>query len=714
MTAGAAAPSTRSESADRLSDTLPRVTGLGKAVIRPPPGYDPSDPLGKRKKKEAPEHQGGSASRPAWSSMPPPKVPPKSLRDDRRDRPRGKPRRKGRRSGRIEMIMDDVRVDTRRRRRTRRSAQKKASPQPKAQKRRIQVDQSISVAQLAHEMSVKASQLIKELIGLGQPATINEVLDFETAKLVASAFEYDIVDVAFHEQQHMIQLDEDNDQREIRPVIVTIMGHVDHGKTTLLDKIRRTNVVAGEAGGITQHISAYQVEHDGDLITFIDTPGHAAFTEMRARGANLTDIVVLVVAADDGVMPQTIECINHTRAANVPMIVAVNKCDKPGVKPEIIRQRIMEHGLVPEEYGGDTQVVDISALTGEGIPDLLDAIKLQAELYEFKANSNRHAEGIVLEARLERGRGPVAVLVLKDGTLKRGDRIVAGTAFGRVRAMMDFNGRSIKKAGPSTPVEIMGLNEVPTAGDIFTVVGSDKDAKALSLHRAEEARKQAFGKRHKVTLEDLFQRAGEQETRTLNLVVKADVHGTVGAIESALGELEVEGVSLKILHSGVGAISESDITLAGAYGAVVIGFNVRPDPKARKAAEQQGVDIRKYRVIYELVDEVERAMTGLLEPIIQEKYFGTAEVRDTFSIPKVGTIAGCYVSDGRVARNARVRLTRDGTIVWEGRMSSLRRFKDDVREVQKGLECGIGLDGFNDVKIGDSIECFNLEKIARG
>ncbi len=703
-----------------LSDQRPPQSrdkfALGKAVVKPPPGYDPNDPLGSRQRAKEAAEASVRATRgsetPDWRQGERDKPPPPQ-EDPRRQR-RGRPRRKPRRAGRVEMVMDDMPREARRRRRTRRSGVKRASPQPKAQKRRIQLDNEISVGSLAKEMSLKAAQVIRVLMGMGQPARINDMLDFDTAQLVAAEFQYDVVDIGFKEEEHMIQVDqaEEEEAAQPRPPVVTMMGHVDHGKTSLLDYIRSTKIAAGEAGGITQHIGAYQVEHEGQLISFIDTPGHAAFTEMRARGANATDIVILVVAADDGVMPQTVESINHTRAAGVPIVVAINKCDKRGVKPDLVRQRLMDHNLVPEEYGGETLMVDVSAITGAGISDLLDAVMLQSEMAELTANPDRHGEGVVLESRLEKGRGPVALVVVQQGTLSRGDSIVVGCTSGRVRAMSDFRGKKLKIAGPATPVEIMGLGEVPVAGDNFTVVENDKAARALAEHRAETQRRSTVTRREKVTFEDLFSRMQQGEAEVLNLVVKADVQGSVEALKGSLDKLDVEGAELKVLHDAVGAISESDITLASAYGAVVVGFNIRPDPKARKAAERHGVDIRTYTVIYELLDDIRAAMVGLLAPVIEENYEGTAEVRNLFQIPKAGTVAGCYVQDGRILRNAGARLVRDGVPVWEGKLASLRRFKDDVREVQTGFECGIGLEAYNDIKVGDLIEVFSKVEVA--
>ncbi len=707
--AGTAAPGT-------TPTGKPRFDGLGAAVVKPPPGYDPNDPLGSRRRAreaaEASVRATRSTEGPRWTAPTPGAE--EGKKDAKTDRTRGRPRRKPRRAGRVEMLMDDMPSTVRRKRRTRRAGPKKASPQAKAIKRRVQVDGDITVGQLAKSLSVKAGQVIQVLMGLGQAARINDIIDLDTAQLVAADFDFEVVDVTFKEEEHMIQIETaaDDGDKEPRPAVITIMGHVDHGKTSLLDYIRKAKVAAGEAGGITQHISAYQFQHEGELVTFIDTPGHAAFTEMRARGANATDIVILVVAADDGVMPQTIESINHTRAADVPIVVAINKCDKKGVNPAVVRQRLLEHDLVPEEFGGDTLMVDVSAITGQGIPELLDAVTLQAEMLELGANADRHAEGIVLEARLEKGRGPVATIIVQKGTLKRSDSIVVGTTHGRIRALTDFRGKKLKKAGPSTPVEIMGLDDVPVAGDHFTVVGNDKAAKALAEHRFEAVRQGNLTRRQKLTFEELLSQAQGAEIKNLNLVVKADVQGSLEALKGSLDRLQVEGVQLKVLHDGVGAISESDITLASTYGAVVVGFSIRPDPKARRAAEQQGVEIKTYKVIYELLDDIRAAMVGMLSPIVQEEYLGTAEVRATFNVPKVGTVAGCYVQDGHILRSGLARLVRDGVEVWEGKLASLKRFKDDVREVQSGFECGLGLEGFNDIKVGDTIQVFRKIEVA--
>ena len=608
--------------------------------------------------------------------------------------------------------MDGMPRGRRGRRGKKASGPKKLSPQAKAIKRRVEVQGTITVAQLAHAMSAKAGQLIKTLIGMGQMATVNDVLDFDTATLVAAEFEFEVVNASFQEEKLMIDIEDDPENMDARPPVVTIMSHVDHGKTTLLDTIRRANVASGEAGGITQHISSYQVEHNGEPITFIDTPGHAAFTAMRARGAQVTDIVVLVVAADDGVMPQTVEVINHAKSADVEIIVAVNKCDKPDARPERVRQEMMQYGLVAEEFGGETMFVNVSAMTGAGVEDLLEAINLAAELGDYQANSDRHAEGTVLEARLERGKGPVAIVLIQAGTLNRGDHFVVGTSWGRIRALTDHRGKKIKTAGPSDPVEIMGISEVPMAGDSFVVVGTDKDAKTLAEHRLEEARQSSLGQHKRMTLEELMKRGSAEEKVTLNLIVKADVGGSLEALKASFASIDVEGTEIKILHDGVGAVSESDVTLAHTNQGVIIAFNVRPDANARRIIDGFGVEVRTYKVIYEAIEEVELALKGLLGPEIREVVQGTAEIRQTFSVPKVGTIAGCFVLTGKIARSHTIRLLRQSKIIWEGRLGSLRRFKDDVREVAVGYECGMNLDGYNDLKVGDVIEAYTNEEVS--
>lgn len=583
---------------------------------------------------------------------------------------------------------------------------------------KIVVGDKITVQELANRMQVEGSEVIKKLIELGVMASLNQEIESDLAILVAEEFGIEAeVGAESSEKRELETILEDTpddpDQLEPRPPVITVMGHVDHGKTSLLDAIRHTNVTATEAGGITQHIGAYQVEVDGKKITFLDTPGHEAFTAMRARGAKVTDIAVLVVAADDGVMPQTIEAINHAKAAEVPIIVAINKIDKPQANPDLVKQQLAEHGLVPEEWGGDTICVPVSAKTGEGLDQLLEMILLVAEMEELKANPNRPARGTVIEAKLDRGRGPVATVLIQKGTLEVGDYVIAGTAHGRVRAMLDFKGRRIKKATPSTPVEILGLSEVPNPGDSLVVCQDEKLARQIVEERLEQRRQQELVTREKVTLDDLFKQIQQGKVKELKLIVKADVQGSVEALVQALTKLSTEEVKINIIHSGVGAITETDVMLASASNGLIIGFNVRPDSNAKKAAEQQRVEIRLYNVIYEVIDDIKAAMEGMLEPEYREVILGRSEVRDVFHIPKVGTVAGCYVSEGKVVKNARVRVIRDGVVIYEGSIASLKRFKDDVREVPQGYECGIGLDKFQDFKKGDILEDYYIEEVKR-
>lgn len=595
--------------------------------------------------------------------------------------------------------------------------QKQAS-QPKKEKElpsKITYTDSLTVAELAKKLHREPSEIIKKLFMLGVIATINQVLEEDAIELIASEYG---VEVEKQESVDITDLEvyftpDEEDQLEERPPVVTIMGHVDHGKTTLLDSIRNTKVTEGEAGGITQHIGAYQVVVNGKKITFLDTPGHAAFTTMRARGAQVTDITVLVVAADDGVMPQTIEAINHAKAANVPIIVAVNKMDKPTANPDRVMQELTEHGLVPEDWGGDTIFVPISALKGEGIDNLLEMILLVSEVEELKANPNRNALGTVIEAQLDKGRGPVATLLVQNGTLRVGDPIVVGNTFGRVRAMVNDLGRRVKEAGPSTPVEITGLNEVPQAGDRFVVFDDEKTARQVGEARAQIAIQAQRNEKTRVSLDTLFEQMKQGEMKELNVIIKADVQGSVEALAAALQKIEVEGVNIKIIHTAVGAINESDITLAAASNAIIIGFNVRPDANAKRAAEAEKVDIRLHRIIYKVIEEIESAMKGMLDPEFEEKVIGQAEVRQTFKVSRIGTIAGSYVTEGKITRDSGIRLIRDGVVVFEGEIDTLKRYKDDVREVSQGYECGITIKNFNDIKEGDIIEAFIMEEVER-
>ncbi len=578
--------------------------------------------------------------------------------------------------------------------------------------------ESLSVAELAKKLHREPSEIIKKLFMLGVMATINQELDKDAIELICADYgvvaeeeiRVDITDL----ETHFEQTEEVNEaDLSERPPVVTIMGHVDHGKTTLLDSIRNTKVTAGEAGGITQHIGAYQVTEGDKKISFLDTPGHAAFTTMRARGAKVTDLTILVVAADDGVMPQTVEAINHAKAAEVPIIVAVNKMDKPSANPDRVMQELTEHGLVPEAWGGETIFVPISALKGEGIDTLLEMILLVAEVGELKANPNRLALGTVIEAQLDKGRGSVATLLVQDGTLKVGDPIVVGHTFGRVRAMVNDKGRRVKEAGPSTPVEITGLNEVPQAGDRFVVFEDEKTARQVGETRAMSAIQAQRSEKQRVTLDNLFEQMSQGEMKELNLIVKADVQGTVEAMAASLMKIDVEGVNVKIIHTGAGAITESDISLAAASNAIVIGFNVRPDINAKRAAEEEGVDIRLHRIIYKVIEEIEQAMKGMLDPEFVEKIIGQAEVRQTIKVSKVGTIAGSYVTEGKVTRDSGVRVIRDNVVIFEGELDTLKRFKDEVKEVAKGYECGITITNFNDIKEGDIIEAYIMEEVKR-
>ncbi len=586
----------------------------------------------------------------------------------------------------------------------------------KAIKRVIRISDSITVGELAKRMGVKANELIAELMRQGSMVTINHPLDYESAAILASEFHYEVENIAFDEESilEVVQAsgdEESSEDREIRPPVVTIMGHVDHGKTSLLDAIRAANVTEGEAGGITQHIGAYDVEIDGGKITFLDTPGHEAFTAMRARGAGVTDIVILVVAADDGVMPQTKEAINHSKAAGVPIIVAINKIDKPEANPDRVKQELTEFELVPEDWGGDTIYVEVSAKQKLNLDTLLEMILLQAEVLELKANPTKRAKGSIVEARLDKGRGPVATVLVQDGTLKIGDSIVAGQHFGRVRSMTAANGKQVKEAGPSFPVEVTGLGGVPDAGDTFHAVENEKAAKDVAQHRQSKQREIDLAKSSKVSLDQLFARMQEGVVEELPVIIKADVQGSVEAVRDALEKLSTAACRLNVIHTGVGGVSESDVTLATASNAIILGFNVRPEAKAKTLAENEKVDIRLYSVIYDAVNDVRDAMEGLLAPTLKEKELGRVEIRETFHVSRVGTIAGCYVLDGKILRNAQTRLVRDNVVVWEGKLNSLKRFKDDVREVASGYECGIGLENYNDIKVGDILEVFEMEEV---
>ncbi|GIZ53783.1 translation initiation factor IF-2 [Noviherbaspirillum aridicola] len=581
--------------------------------------------------------------------------------------------------------------------------------------RDVHVPETITVAELAHKMAVKASEVIKQLMKLGQMVTINQVLDQETAMIVVEEMGHKALAAKLDDPEAMLEETGEHADAELLPraPVVTVMGHVDHGKTSLLDSIRRAKVAAGEAGGITQHIGAYHVETPRGIITFLDTPGHEAFTAMRARGAKATDIVILVVAADDGVMPQTKEAIAHAKAAGVPIVVAINKIDKQGANPDRVKQELVAEQVVPEEYGGDSPFIEVSAKTGQGIDDLLENVLLQAEVLELRAPVDTLAKGLVIEAKLDKGRGPVATVLVQSGTLKRGDVVLAGSSYGRVRAMLDENGKTIATAGPSIPVEIQGLTEVPAAGEEVMVMADERKAREIALFRQGKFRDVKLAKQQAAKLENMFEQMGEGEVKNLPLIIKADVQGSQEAIVHAMQKLSTNEVRVQVVHAAVGGISESDVNLAVASKAVIIGFNVRADASARKLAETSGIDIRYYNIIYDAVDEIKAAMSGMLAPEKREAALGLVEIRQVFHVSKVGSIAGCYVLDGLVRRGASVRLLRDNVVLWTGELDSLKRFKDDVKEVKAGFECGLSLKNFNDIKEGDQLEVFEVQEVAR-
>jgi len=582
---------------------------------------------------------------------------------------------------------------------------------PKAIKRRIRVPEFVTVAELAKAMGTKGVDLIKNLMGQGITANVNRPLDFETAAVVADDFGYELELDSFQEEQLIAEAEDRPEDLMQRPPVVTIMGHVDHGKTSLLDYIRQSNIIGGESGGITQHIGAYYVEADRGDIVFLDTPGHEAFTAMRARGASITDLIILVVAADDGVMPQTKEAINHARAANIPILVAINKIDKAGANSEKVMRELADLDLAPEEWGGETIFGQVSAKTGDGIDELLSLILLQSEMLELKGNPSKTARGSVVEAKLDRSKGPVATVLIRNGTLKQSEFFICGEHYGRVRAMHNHKGKKLLSGGPSVPVEVYGISGVPMAGDEFIVVKDEKTAKQVIDNRRERSRKQTVTKRGLVSLEDLFERIKEGEVKELNIVLKTDVQGSLEALNESLVKQSTEEVKLNVLHSATGAISESDVMLASASGAIIIGFNVRANPRVSGIAEKEKVDIRYYNVIYDAINDIRLAMTGLLEPVFKEEIIGRADIKEIFRIPKVGAIAGCQVTDGHVERNVNARLLRDDVVVFDGKIGSLRRFKEDVREVQSGYECGIGLENFDDIKPGDVFEVYRMKQL---
>ncbi|MFO7963896.1 MAG: translation initiation factor IF-2 [Desulfobacterales bacterium] len=582
---------------------------------------------------------------------------------------------------------------------------------PKAIKRRIKIDETIVLSDLAKRMGIKASEIIKKLMGMGVMTTVNQPIEFDTAALVAAEFDYEVEKASF-EEESIIRIESDDPEKLVsRPPVVTVMGHVDHGKTSLLDVIRKTSVTEQEAGGITQHIGAYHVTTERGRLVFLDTPGHEAFTAMRSRGASVTDIVILVVAADDGVMPQTLEAINHSKAADVPIIVAVNKIDKSNADPDRVLRGLSESGLTPEDWGGDTIFVRVSAKTGEGIDDLLEMVLLQAELMELKANPDKLASGHVVEAKLDSGRGAVATVLVQDGTLHSGDPVVCGMHYGKIRALVDDRGNQVKTAGPSMPVEIIGLTGVPNAGDEFVALADEKNAKQVSSYRIQKQRSRELSKTNRLSLENLFEQMQEGEVQDLNIILKADVHGSIEALKDSLVKLSNEEVKINIVHSATGAIAESDVSLAAVSDAIIIGFNVRPNAKVQALAAEENVDIRFYDIIYNVIKDVQDAIVGMMASTFEERILGTAEVREVFHVPKVGAVAGSYVTNGKMQRGQKARLIREGIVLYDGRIGSLRRFKDDVREVQSGFECGIGIEKYNDIKVGDIIECYYMEEI---
>lgn len=579
----------------------------------------------------------------------------------------------------------------------------------------LEIQNTITVKEFAEKLGAQTNEVIKQLMFLGVMAAINQEIDFATAEKLGEKFNVLVVkqeESLVNDEDEFFEEENEDDILAKRPPVVTVMGHVDHGKTSLLDAIRKTKVTESEAGGITQHIGAYMVNVHGEEITFLDTPGHEAFTAMRARGAQITDVVILVVAADDGIMPQTKEAINHCKAAGVPMVVAINKMDKPGANIDRVKQELTEHGLLAEDWGGDTVCVPVSAKTKEGIDNLLEMIVLSAEMLELKATAQRNAKGTVIEAKLDKGRGPVASLLVQNGTLKVGDSIIVGTTYGRIRAMFDYNGKKIKSAGPSVPVEILGLSEVPAAGDKFNVVKDEKTARNMADSR-KEAQRNEYLSSHKVSLEDLYSQIQEGKVKEISIIAKADVQGTIQALAQSLEKLSTDEVKVRVIHGAVGAITETDVSLAAASNALIIGFNVRPNENAIAAAEKEAVNIKTYRIIYDAIDDVKAAMVGMLDPEYKEVVLGTAQVRQVYKISNVGTVAGCYVTNGKILRNAQVRIVRDGIVILESTLSTLKRFKDDVKEVASGYECGITVEKFNDIKEGDIIEAFHMEEIKK-
>jgi len=695
-----------------------------KIIQMPEPSPEPE----KAPEPEAPSAPAGPAATGADTKAPPP---PESEAEAKKRSKRKKPdeEEKQRKAGkpksafrRKEVVQGDALYDKSfgRGKKTRKKGkqvaphpaeQKTQQTTPKAIKRRIKVDETIVIADLAKRMGIKANELIKTLMNMGMMVTVNQTIDFDTANLVAQEFGFEVERASFEEETVLKTEADSPEQMVARPAVVTIMGHVDHGKTSLLDVIRRTKVTEGEAGGITQHIGAYSVELDSGEIVFLDTPGHEAFTSMRARGAQVTDLVILVVAADDGVMPQTLEAIDHARAAGVPIIVAVNKIDKNNAEPDRIKREIAEKNLVPEDWGGDTIFVNVSAKQQIGIDDLLEMIVLQSEVLELQANPNKLARGHVIESKMDTGRGPVATLLVQEGTLKTGDAVVCGMYYGKIRAMYNDRGQQVQSAGPSYPVEIVGLSGVPMAGDEFVSLSTEKDAKQISENRLHKQRSKELARSSRMSLDKLYEKMMEGEVKDLNIIIKADVQGSIEALKDSLTKLSTEEVKISTVHSAVGPIHESDVSLAAVSNAIILGFNVRPSAKVVKMAEEENVDIRYYDVIYNAIKDIKDAMVGLMESKYEEKILGRAEVREVFHVPGVGNIAGCYVTDGKIQRNQNIRLIRDGIVTFDGKIGTLKRYKDDVKEVTHNYECGIRIENYNDIKVGDVLENYYLEEI---
>ncbi|NMP21831.1 translation initiation factor IF-2 [Sulfobacillus harzensis] len=693
------------------------------------PSGRPNAPMGNRPSGPRPggARPGGPGPRPQSGGRPggPPRgnrplavpPPPTTTRPNKDQNRRGGPNRE-RRSSFDEKRgnrnwMDDERYGNKRKKNHKSQERRQEVAMPPVQ-RRVVISGPIVVKDLAEQLGAKATDLIKRLIALGVMVGVNNELDKETAVIVATEMGAQVEERASVEEREEILLQGDEDREhelQERPPVVTVMGHVDHGKTSLLDKIRSTRVTASEAGGITQHIGASVIDWNGRSIVFLDTPGHEAFTAMRARGAQVTDVAVLVVAANDGVMPQTIEAINHAKAANVPIVVAINKIDLPDVNPERVRTELTEHGLVAEEWGGDTMMVPVSAHTGEGLDKLLESILLQADIMELKANPNRAASGTIIEAQLDRGRGPVATVLVSRGTLRVGDVFLSGSVYGRVRALINDRGERVKEVGPSMPVEVLGFNQLPEAGDDFVILEDERQAKSIADARASRSRQSSESGSRGVSLDEFYQRLKDEAMQDLNLVLKADVHGSAEALAQSLAKLSNDEARVRVLHIGVGSVTESDVMLAQASGAIIIGFGVSIESKARQLAEREHVDVRQYRIIYEVLDDVKQALTGMLTPKFQEVFLGRAEVREVFRVPKVGAVGGCYVTEGKILRSGQVRVVREGTVIHEGSIASLKRFKDDVREVASGYECGIGLEKFNDIKVGDILEVYTQEEV---